>query len=218
MTAARRMRLARVAPARDTVRRMQVLILHGWPGSVDAAAKRAIYADHWQTWLARRLADAGVDVRYPTLPDPDSPRPEAWDAALADQVAALDPETERVVVCHSLACVAWLRMAPQTRDPIADRVLLVAPPSPDTDIPEVAVFFPVALDPAAVENAAAHTRIVCSDDDPFCPEGAATSLGAPLAIPVDLVPNGGHLNPEAGYGPWPAIEAWVRGEAARVTA
>ena len=107
---------------------------------------------------------------------------------------------------------------PPDARPDRDRVLLVAPPSPDTDIPELAVFFPVALDPAAVKNAAAHTRLVCSDDDPYCPEGAATSFGAPLAIPVDLVPNGGHLNPEAGYGPWPAIEAWVRGEAARVTA
>lgn len=82
----------------------------------------------------------------------------------------------------------------------------------------IAVFFPVPLDPAAVKNAAAHTRLVCSDDDPYCPEEAAISFGAPLAIPVDLVPNGGHLNHEAGYGPWPAIEAWVRGEAARVTA
>ena len=187
---------------------MQGLILHGWQGSDDR---------HWQTWLARRLADAGVDVRYPALPDPDSPRPEDWDAALAGHLAELDPAAERVVVCHSLACVAWLRLAPQATDQLAERVLLVAPPSPESEFPEVAAFFPVALDPAAVKNAAAHTRLVCSDDDPYCPEGAAGRYGAPLAVPVDLIPGGGHLNPESGYGPWPAIEAWVRGEAAQVT-
>ncbi len=187
---------------------MQVLILHGWQGSGP---------DHWQTWLAHRLADTGIDVRYPVLPEPDAPRPEDWDAALDAELGRLDPRVERVVVCHSLACVAWLRRGRGADGPAAERVLLVAPPSPDTDIPEVAVFFPVDLDPGAVKSAAGHTRLVCADDDPYCPEGAAARFGEALAVPVDLIPGGGHLNPDAGYGPWPAVEAWVRGDAAQVT-
>jgi hypothetical protein len=35
---------------------------------------------------------------------------------------------------------------------------------------------------------------------------------------VDLLPGAGHLNVEAGYGPWPSMEAWVRGEVESVRA
>ena len=41
------------------------LIVHGWHGSGQ---------NHWQTWLANRLAAAGEYVRYPVLPDFDTPR------------------------------------------------------------------------------------------------------------------------------------------------
>ena len=37
-----------------------VLIVHGLGGSGP---------DHWQTWLASRLAARGVSVSYPDLPD-----------------------------------------------------------------------------------------------------------------------------------------------------
>ena len=38
--------------------------------------------------------------------------------------------------------------------------------------------------------------------------------GAPLGIPVDVLPGAGHVNPDAGYGPWPAVEAWCYGASA----
>jgi predicted alpha/beta hydrolase family esterase len=54
---------------------------------------------------------------------------------------------------------------------------------------------------------------VCSDEDPYCPEGAADTYGAPLRLPVDRLHALGHINPEAGLGPFPAVEAWcLRGE------
>jgi predicted alpha/beta hydrolase family esterase len=85
----------------------------------------------------------------------------------------------------------------------ADRTLLAAPPSARAGVPEIEGFFPVPL-PRLVDGA----RLVCSDDDPYCPEGAATLYGAPLGIPTDVLPGAGHVNPEAGYGPWPEVEAW----------
>ena len=55
---------------------------------------------------------------------------------------------------------------------------------------------------------------MCSDDDPYCPEGAAALYGEPLGLPVDLLDGAGHVNPDAGFGPWPAAEAWCYGESA----
>lgn len=179
------------------------LILHGLEGSAPG---------HWQSWLAGRLER----VAYPDLPGADRPRREPWLAALR---AELDRAEHPVVVCHSLACVLWLHHA-ATRvpgGPRALRVLLVAPPCACSEVPEIADFFPVPRDPRALEAAATgETRLVCSDDDPYCPEGGIRAYAERLACPVDLIAGGGHLNPDAGYGPWPAVEAWVRGERADV--
>lgn len=181
------------------------LILHGYLGSGP---------DHWQTWLAGRLRDAGETVAYPELPDPSDPQLEAWRSALGDALRALPAQP--TVIAHSLACVLWLHhcAAPVVYGGRAARVLLVAPPSATGAPPPLRPFFPVPLAPGEVAAAAPDTRLVCSDGDPYCPEGATALYGEPLDIPVDILPGAGHINPEAGYGPWPAAEAWCYGASA----
>jgi predicted alpha/beta hydrolase family esterase len=190
---------------------LRVLILHGWQGSGP---------DHWQTWLAGRLEEAGAHVQYPKLPDCDVPCPDRWAAALHREVRALARgEGERVVIAHSLGCVLWLREAAAINEQLrVDRVVLVAPPCPGAKVPELARFYPTGADKAGIDSAANHTRLVCSDDDAYCPgRGAAQHWGSPLELVVDLLPGAGHLNVEAGYGPWPAMEAWALGESDALT-
>ena len=170
---------------------MRFLILHGLGGSGP---------EHWQTWLAYRLSDAGHAVRYPEMPDPNAPRLEAWLRALE-----AEREPEQVVVCHSLACCLWLHHRERGAAP-ADRVLFVAPPCPDTGLPEIEEFFPVPRLPALGEG----VRLVHADDDPWCTMGAAAYYGG-LGVPTEVIPGGGHLNPETGYGPWPDVELWCQG-------
>src|SRR3954462_2979278 len=189
---------------------LRALILHGWQGSGPG---------HWQTWLAGRLEDAPAHVQYPDLPDCHVPCLDRWAAALHRELRALAREEgERVVIAHSLGCVLWLREAIQIRPAHrVDRVVLVAPPCPGAKVPELAGFYPTGADKAAVDRAAGHTRLVCADDDPYCPgRGAAEHWGRPLELAVDLLPGAGHINPEAGFGPWPEMEAWVGGEARRL--
>ena len=164
------------------------LILHGLAGSGP---------EHWQQWIAGRLRAAGAAVRFPDLPDPDAPQPDAWLATL---------ERERTggetVLCHSLGCILWLHHRAQGGvDP--ERVLLVSPPSPDADVPEIQSFFPAPVDGGLVGNA----QLVCGDDDPYCP-GGAHRVYAQLGLEATVIPRGGHINPETGFGPWPALEAW----------
>lgn len=179
-----------------------ILILHGWQGSGP---------EHWQSWLADRLRAAGEVVRYPLLPECDQPCPDRWGAALREELAALEGG-ERVVICHSLACVLWVREAralpPQLR---VDRCLLVAPPCPSADVQELARFYPTGADGDAIRAASAMTRLVCSDADPYCPDGAQCHWGAPLNLPVDILPGAGHVNADAGFGPWPEVEEWALG-------
>ena len=72
-------------------------------------------------------------------------------------------------------------------------------------------FRPHGVDANHVRVAAHTTRILCSDANPYCPAGAADVYTRPLAIEYELIPDGGHLNPDAGYGPWPAVEEWALG-------
>jgi predicted alpha/beta hydrolase family esterase len=172
------------------------LILHGLHGS---------QGPHWQRWLQHELEALGAEVRFPALPRPDAPVLDEWLAALARE---LDRTRELTVLCHSLGCILWLHHAAVRPAPVR-RVLLNAPPEP---LPAVPSFFPVATDGGAVRAAAAVSRLVCSDDDPYCPAGAATVYGEPLGLATDLLPGQGHLNVDAGYGPWPAMLSWCRGE------
>ena len=171
---------------------MRVLILHGYEGNTP---------DHWQTWLAGRLREGGHDVVDPDLPAPLEPDLAAW----LDVLAGLRGESD-VVVCHSLSCLLWLHHRSRGGPP-AERVLLVAPPGPSAaaQVPELAGFFPVPLDPAF----ATVTWLVHADDDPYCPEGAAELYGLPLQIRGELMRGAGHINPESGFGPWPWAEEWV---------
>jgi predicted alpha/beta hydrolase family esterase len=175
------------------------LILHGLEGSGP---------DHWQTWLAGRLRERGETVRYPDLPDPFDPKPEEWLAALQPELAAL--EGERIVLCHSLACLLWLLNAHAGATDVADRVLLVAPPCTD-EVEPVVRFQPDGVTGDQVRAAARVTLMLCSDRDPYCPPGADTVFGDPLELDYEVIPGGGHLNTDAGYGPWPAVEKWATG-------
>ena len=166
------------------------LILHGLQGSGPG---------HWQTWLAARLRADNERVAYPDLPDAELPSLPAWREKLDGELAALPGSC--IVVCHSLACLLWLHHVADGGIP-AERALLVAPPSESSGVPEIAGFFPVPH-----PDLGGGGRLVCSDNDPFCPEGAA-NLYADLGIPIDVIPGKGHMNNEAGYGPWPAVEAW----------
>ncbi|GAA4076953.1 RBBP9/YdeN family alpha/beta hydrolase [Streptomyces shaanxiensis] len=176
------------------------LILHGWQNHRPE--------DHWQHWLADRLAGIGHQVVYPQLPDPDDPEPEVWLEELARHLGELDAGAERVVVAHSLSAVLWLHAVARGMPGLdaVDRVLLVAPPSGAVLArhPEVARFAPPPLE----FTLPGPTRLVAGDDDPYCEEGADTVYGAPLALPTDILPGAAHLDLDAGYGPWPAVLGW----------
>lgn len=185
------------------------LVLHGWQNRRPPA--------HWQWQLVEALRAGGDQVLYPQLPEPDRPSLEQWTALLRAELAQLG-SGERVVLAHSLSVPLWFHTAPLLEeDEQVDRVLLVAPPSPSVlaRYPEVAAFAAVPYDVVAAARGAGSTRLVCSDDDPYCPEGATTLL---RGLDADLVPGGQHLDPDAGYGGWPSALAWCLDPATRLRA
>ncbi len=187
-------------PRRPT-RNVPTVVVPGWNGSGPG---------HWQAWLAQQLTEAGREVRHPAFADVDHPVLEDW---LVDLRAALDglPDDGFDVVAHSLGAVLWLHhVSDPGRAPRPARVALVAPPTPATDFPEVAAFFPPPLDVDTVRRGADGTVLIAGSDDQFLPEGIAEAYGRPLKMATTVVEGAGHLNTDSGYGEWPAMLSWCR--------
>jgi uncharacterized protein len=175
--------------------------------------------EHWQFWLTARLRDRGHHVLYPGLPDPDKPCFDSWVRVLREQLAQMEGR-ERVVVCHSLACLMWFGAAPAFDDVCrVDRLLLVSPPASER-VPEGGASFRLShLDVDAVIASVGSTiRIVCSDADPYNPIGADVLYAGDLDAEVDLIPGAGHITPSTGYGPWPSAKAWCLDPSQRLRA
>lgn len=187
------------------------LLLHGWQNRRPTA--------HWQHWLADELAALGAQVLYPQLPEPDEPVLSDWLVDLRRHVAAMRGE-EKVLVAHSLAVMLWWTAALSDAPVAADRVLLVAPPSPAFLRQQaVAEFVPDGMETRRVDpRVLRRVRIVASDNDPYCPGGAADLYAAKHRVDIDVVPGAAHLNVEAGYGPWPSVLDWCLRPSARIAA
>ena len=159
------------------------LVLHGWENHRPP--------EHWEWLLVDALRDRAEQVLYPQLPSPDQPVLEEWLETLAAEWLQMGGG-ERVVVAHSLGCLLWLHAAERGLvDPAADRVLLVAPPSPvvTASYPQLAGFV-APQDPASVwASSRTSVRLVASDEDVYSTEGTAHTLyGGPLGLDSETLP------------------------------
>jgi hypothetical protein len=117
--------------------------------------------EHWQFLLAAQLVEHGLEVRYPALPEPDAPELERWLATSEQELAALGGE-QRVVVCHSLACLLWFHAAGRGANGAVERLLLVSPPASER-VPDSAASFrldrrrpSIGVPPAEIVLVSAH--------------------------------------------------------------
>lgn len=171
-----------------------VLIL---PGYADSGP------DHWQSHWER----ADPACRRVVQDDWLQPRLDAWLAALDREVRAC--ATPPVLAAHSLACalVAHWAVRATARAPAAGPgvavkgALLVAPAdvaSPAHTPDEVRSFSPIPL-----VRLPFPSIVVASTIDPFVSLARARELAAAWGSRLVTLPGAGHLNADAGFGPWP---------------
>ena len=134
--------------------------------------------------LARRAARAGRahGAASRTCRTPMRPTPRRGAASCWPRSAHLAGD-ERVVICHSLSCIAVAALTARSwsgrstawrssRRPRWARGSRRSSRSSRSPRPRT-----------TSRAAAGHTRLVCADDDPYCPEGAAALYGGPLDLP-----------------------------------
>lgn len=158
--------------------------------------------DHWQTWMESRLQGArrvrGIDWEAPILDD--------WAAAVQREVRqAAGPVW---LVAHSFGCLATIAATRGLTHRIAG-AMLVAPPDPDR-------FTPLGLrpdGPATVCTLASllprrdlgiASLVVASTNDPWMPIEKLIGWSASWGSRLVDIGHAGHINTEAGFGPWPA--------------
>lgn len=144
-------------------------------------------ADHWQSWFERKIPNC-VRVVQRDWSTPDLPR---WSARVRRE---LNRAPGRVwIVAHSFGCVAAVRTALDHDDRIAG-LLLVAPADPDQ-------FGTAAILPERSPGVPAI--VVASTNDPWMRFGRAAEWAEVWDAQFISLGRAGHINVQAGFGPWP---------------
>ena len=162
-----------------------VLIVPGWGDSGP---------DHWQSLWER----ANPDFRRVVQRDWLYPSCREWVDTLERDIAAARGAV--VLVAHSLGCLAVVHCA---RSPAIHGALLVAPP--DVERPEfppiVEGFAPIPREPLPFPSI-----VVASQNDAFTTFERAKELASAWGSRLVDAGAAGHINSDAGFGPWPLGE------------
>lgn len=150
--------------------------------------------DHWQTWWqAEDTAAARVEQD-----DWHAPDLERWSARVRE---VLDRVVEPAwLVAHSFGCLACVHASAERPERVAG-ALLVAPANPDrfgvrSALPDRPLPYPSLL--------------VSSLNDPWLPSFDALEWADRWGSHLVDLGEAGHINAEAGYGPWPQGRALFR--------
>ena len=165
---------------------------------------RGHVADHWQTLLAAEIPGS---LTVPPL-EVDGLSRAARVANLDAAVAAIDGPV--ILAAHSAGCLMVAHWAQTARRPIQG-ALLATPADVEKPLPEG---YPKLDDLKAngwlpMPRAALPFRSILagSNNDPLCERPRAEALAADWnSLFVDMG-EVGHLNPAAGFGPWPEAMA-----------
>jgi predicted alpha/beta hydrolase family esterase len=142
---------------------------------------------HWQTWLEGELPGASRvvqrDWKRPDLPE--------WSRQIR---RAIVRQTQPVLIAaHSFGALAAVQAADDLSPHVAG-LLLVAPADPDKF---------AAADVLPARRLQIPTIIVASTNDPWLGFDRAVALADTWRARLVDLGAAGHINADAGYGPWP---------------
>ncbi|MGW0749860.1 RBBP9/YdeN family alpha/beta hydrolase [Streptomyces sp. NPDC002587] len=149
--------------------------------------------DHWQTHLENTYAGFSRVVQD----DWESVERDRWVDRLDETVRGIDGEV--FLIGHSCGSVTVAQWAATRWDSRVVGALMVAP----ADV-EAADTLPAIKGQAPLPAVALplKTHLVLSDDDPYLPLERGRALAGTWGSTVEVIPGGGHLATNDGYGEW----------------
>jgi uncharacterized protein len=157
-------------------------------------------AQHWQTLLVAELP------RVVAVPPMGRDNLDCDTRVLAIEHAAQKIEGPLLIVAHSGGVVMVAHWAQQTRRPVLG-ALLAAPPDFERPMPEG---YPTQADldrggwlPVPCKRLPFRSIVAASRNDPLARFERAEQLARDWGSQLVDLGEVGHLNPAAGFGPWP---------------
>lgn len=163
-------------------------------------------ADHWQTLLAAKLPNARC---VPPL-EHDKLSCAARVAALDQALADIDGPV--ILVAHSAGVMITVHWAQAHHRPIHG-ALLATPADLETPMPAAYPTMEVLREhdwlPVPNARLSFPSIVASSSNDPLCSAARAAQLAACWGSHLVELGDVGHLNPAAGFGPWPMAESLI---------
>jgi predicted alpha/beta hydrolase family esterase len=156
---------------------------------------------HWQTYLERSFPGASRVHQD----DWDRPDRDAWTERLA---AAVDAAPGAVLVAHSLGCAVVAHAAAARPDLPVAAALLVAPADVDREHSSTDGLRGFA--PMPCTALPFRSVVVASTDDPYMSVARARAFADDWGAEFIEAGALGHINVDAGFGPWPDGERMLR--------
>lgn len=150
---------------------------------------------HWQTLWEKEFPDKFRRIEQAEW---DAPVCDDWTATIEMQIRRYHPE-EVVLVAHSLGCTTVAQWAKKYGTRIKG-ALLVAPS--DIEAPNY-TFDTKGFDPIPLEKLLFKSVIVASENDEYVSLARAAQFAAAWGGELVNVGEKGHINADAGFGPWP---------------
>ena len=164
--------------------RFQPIIVPGWKDSGPG---------HWQT----RWEQCVPHVQRVRQPDWENPDPAVWNATVAACVdAAACPV---LLIAHSLGCLAAANLPVPLRAKVAGALLVAPADVEQPGMPECLRAFA----PVPAQSLPFQSVVVAGDNDPYCHLERARQFAAAWGSRLEVIPQGGHINADSGFGEWP---------------
>lgn len=149
---------------------------------------------HWQTLWQRDIAGS----RRVEQAEWNAPRRADWIKSLKD---ALGESPGAVVVAHSLGCILLAHVAIEYPSLSIKAALLVAPADVEEAGPARGAV--QGFGPIPMQRLAFPATVVTSADDPYVSVKRAAVFAAAWGASLIEIGHCGHINVDAGFGPWP---------------
>ncbi|OGN19401.1 MAG: hypothetical protein A3A29_00410 [Candidatus Ryanbacteria bacterium RIFCSPLOWO2_01_FULL_47_79] len=180
-----------------------IYIIHGWDGSPEEPMLQ---------WLKSNLEKAGHQVTVPAMPDPGTPTIASWVGKLQETIK---PNTETILVGHSVGCQAVLRYLETLSDEVKIAGVVLIAPWMELDqqtITEegeavIAIAKPWMETPINFTKMKSHigkTVAIFSDNDPYVPLNQKDLFARELNAEVVVENNKGHFSVGDGITELPA--------------
>jgi len=174
---------------------MTVLIIHGIGG----------YAGiHWQKWLYDKLIKGGYDVLMSDFPNPERPNRKEWLQIVKEEIRNIKPQ-ELIIVGHSLGVTTALDLLEQVSGK-AKGLISVSGFAEDYGAKMNSYFLREKhVDFAKIRKHIENSFVVFGDNDPYVPQKKLQIIADQLRVTSKIIPNGGHLNTDAGFTTFPYL-------------